>query len=83
MNYEIQTLSYDGTEYTFAGFRLDPDVDEELQTEGYHSPFTLFVLFNDGQVYAHHTRHEIVKQVSGDHMFIIDSFDVIQAELVD
>lgn len=83
MKYEIQTLSYEATEYTFAGFRIDPNVDEELQTEGYHSPFTLFVVFNDGLVYAHHDRYEFSNDIGGDRTFVLDSLDAIQAELVE
>lgn len=83
MEYEIQTLSYDGTEYTFVGFRLDPDVDEELETEGYHSPFTLFVVFNDSLVYAHHDRYKLSDYLDGDRTFVLDSLDAIQAELVE
>ena len=83
MNYEIQTLSHDGTSYTFAGFHIDPDEDEAVQNEGYYTRFTPFVVFNDSHVIAHHDKYEIARQLAdGDRTFVLDSLDAIQGIVV-
>ena len=83
MNYEIQTLSHDGTEYMFGCFHIDPDEDEAVQNEGYYSRFTLFVVFNDSQVIAHHDKYEIARQMpDGGRTFVLDSLDAVRGLVV-
>lgn len=83
MRHSIQQVVGPATSYTVAGFRIDPAEDEALELEGYHSPFTLYVLFNDGQVYAHHDRYKVVRAVGSDSTLLLDAFDEVQAKVVD
>jgi hypothetical protein len=54
------------TGYTAMLQRVDPDDHPDVEKQGYHSPFVLYTIFAGAEVYSHHDRHKLVRQLPGD-----------------
>ena len=62
----------DGSGYTIRVDVLDPAEDPELEREGYRSETVLYAVLNDGQVYADHDRHALVRELPGSNGWLLD-----------
>lgn len=70
----------EATAYTAGVERLNPDVDESLRKEGYHSAATLYVVMAGGQIYASHDRHAIALDLPGDASWVTDALRELERE---
>lgn len=55
----------EGTGYTVRVDVLDPAEEPDVEREGYGSETPLYVVLNDGEVYADHDRHRLVRSLPG------------------
>ena len=62
----------DGSGYTIRVDVLDPAEDPEVEREGYRSETVLYVVLNDGQGYADHDRHALVRELPGSDGWLLD-----------
>ena len=81
MNFERIT---DGgaTAYTAGVERVDPEEYPSLESAGYHSETTLYVVMAGGELYASHDRYAIARQLPGDASWVTDALrDLERAEV--
>ena len=62
----------EGSGYTVRVDVLDPEEDPEVEGEGYRSPTALYTVLNDGQVFADHDRHRLVRSLPGSNDWLHD-----------
>lgn len=62
----------EGSGYTVRVDVLDPEATPEIAEEGYRSPTVLYVVLNDGEVYADHDRHRLVSKLPGSNEWLHD-----------
>lgn len=73
----------DGSGYTVRVDVLDPSVDPDVEREGYRSPTPLYVVLNDGEVYADHDRHRLVRELPGSDGWLLDELARLGEEVVE
>jgi len=61
------------TGYTAGVERIDPDEHPSLESEGYHSETTLYVVMAGGETYASHDRYAIARELPGDASWVTDA----------
>jgi hypothetical protein len=64
-----------GSGYTVRVELLDPEVDPDVEREGYRSETPLYVILNDGEVYADHDPHRLVRSLPGSNGWLLDHLD--------
>lgn len=62
----------EGSGYTIRADVLDPAEDPEVEREGYRSETVLYVVLNDGEVYADHDHHALVRELPGSNGWLLD-----------
>lgn len=60
------------TGYTVIVQRIDPDDHPTVEKQGYHGPFILYTLLAGAEVYSHHDRFKIVRQLPGENDWLHD-----------
>jgi hypothetical protein len=73
----------EGSGYTVRVELLDPDVDPDVAREGYRSETPLYVVLNDGEVYADHDRHRLVRSLPGSNGWLHDHLRRLAEEVRD
>ncbi len=56
----------EATAYTVIAERLYPEEHGALESAGFHSPTTFFMVLTPGSMYAHYDRHVLVNSLPGD-----------------
>ena len=62
----------EGSGYTVRADVLDPTEEPDVEREGYRSETVLYVVLNDGEVYADHDRHRLVRELPGSNGWLLD-----------
>ena len=65
----------EGSGYTVRVDVLDPEEAPDVEREGYRSRTALYVVLNDGEVYADHDRHRLVRSLPGSNGWLLDHLD--------
>lgn len=65
----------EGSGYTVRVDVLDPEADPAVAEEGYRSETALYVVLNDGEVYADHDPHRLVRSLPGSNGWLLDHLD--------
>lgn len=73
----------DGTGYTVRVDVLDPAETPAVGNEGYGSRTPLFVVLNDGEVYADHDRHRLVRSLPGSNDWLHEHLQRLAEEALD
>lgn len=73
----------EGSGYTVRVELLDPAVDPDVEREGYRSETPLYVVLSDGEVYADHDRHRLVRSLPGSNGWLHDHLRRLAEEVRD
>lgn len=72
-----------GSGYTVRVDVLDPEQTPAVEGEGYGSVTPLFIVLNDGEVYADHDPHRLVSTLPGNNNWLLDQLDRLGREAVE
>lgn len=72
----------EATQYVARVERLEPDEEPALETAGYHSETTLYVVFTGGNVHASHDKHAVYRALPGENRWLLEEFDRLEARLL-
>lgn len=80
----IQRVSGQGSAYTVLARRIDPDEHgDALESVGYTSPFTQFVVWTSGgQCWTDHDEYRLVRKIDGSNDWLLTELKRIEDELV-
>jgi hypothetical protein len=74
-------VSENGTAYTVQVQRIHGQSNNAFERRDISTPFTLYVVFTGPDVYSHHDKYKLIRNLPGDASWLHDHFDRLEAEL--
>lgn len=74
-------VSDQGTAYTLQVERIRSHDNGAFERRDISTPFTLYTIFTGPEVYSHHDKYKLIRELPGDASWLHDHFDRLEEQM--